>query len=90
MFVYCLQVQQCLPNSNIALLAVTLVPKRAFDVNSVPLIASFINKQISCKMRLLYANTTVFNMNEPFGFGRFATITQPLRGLALPIITFGS
>ena len=31
-----------------------------------------------------------FKLNEPFGFGRFATITQPLRGLALPIITLGS
>ena len=63
MFVYCLQVQQCLPNSNIALLADTLVPKGAFNVNSVPLIASSINKQISCKCDFYYANTTVFNMN---------------------------
>ena len=31
-----------------------------------------------------------FKLNEPFGVGRFATITQPLRGLALPIITLGS
>ena len=41
----------CLPNSNIALLGVISVPKRAFNGNYVPLIASFLVLFVSSKFR---------------------------------------
>ena len=50
--------QWCSPNSNCSISKLLLVPKRAFNVSFVPLIASSpISKQISCEMRLAITRT---------------------------------
>ena len=45
---------------------------------------------VVCAIHVVKRPSLYIYIYGPFVLGRFATITQPLRGLALPIITFGS
>ena len=55
----------CSPNSNRSIRKLFSVAKRAFSVNSVPLIASSpISKQILCKMRLAIRRTPMYTIDS--------------------------